>query len=96
MRPKPSFRQQVSQPHTLLSPDRPCHFHMLLCCLQEEDVAGTTAAAAGSQGTTAGLTSPSSAPGGRFWRRGPWYAQMGRVFATFLSRICPCRCPTKP
>ncbi|KAK4297994.1 hypothetical protein Pmani_029617 [Petrolisthes manimaculis] len=63
----------------------------------EEDVTETAAAAAaGSQGTTEGLTSPGSAPGGRFWRRGPWYAQMGRVFATLLSRVCPCRCPTKP
>ncbi|XP_063889287.1 uncharacterized protein LOC135116004 isoform X3 [Scylla paramamosain] len=44
-----------------------------------------------------GLASPSSASGGRTYRRGgPWYVQMGRVFSSFLTRICPCRCPTKP
>ncbi|XP_042891989.1 protein argonaute 18-like isoform X3 [Penaeus japonicus] len=54
------------------------------------------AAAAAAGGGTAGLASPGSTPGERLFRRGPWYVQMGRVFATFLSRICPCRCPTKP
>ncbi|XP_050698450.1 uncharacterized protein LOC126986366 isoform X2 [Eriocheir sinensis] len=40
------------------------------------------------------LASPSES---RPYRRGgPWYVQMGRVFSSFLSRICPCRCPTKP
>ncbi|XP_042230273.1 uncharacterized protein LOC121871824 isoform X4 [Homarus americanus] len=52
---------------------------------------------AGTVGGAAGLASPGSIQGERVYRRrGPWYVQMGRVFATFLSRICPCRCPTKP
>ncbi|XP_063597766.1 uncharacterized protein LOC134774314 [Penaeus indicus] len=54
------------------------------------------AAAAAAGGGATGLASPGSTPGERLFRRGPWYVQMGRVFATFLSRICPCRCPTKP
>ncbi|XP_064121358.1 uncharacterized protein LOC135225799 isoform X1 [Macrobrachium nipponense] len=42
------------------------------------------------------LASPASNHAERLFRGGPWYVQMGRVFSAFVSRICPCRCPTKP
>ncbi|XP_069184401.1 uncharacterized protein [Procambarus clarkii] len=55
------------------------------------------AAAVTPAGVGPGLAPAGSVQSERVNRRGgPWYVEMGRVFAVFLSRICPCRCPTKP
>ncbi|KAK8393950.1 hypothetical protein O3P69_006944 [Scylla paramamosain] len=81
--------------------DSMCHIqnnnNNLVMGKEETAASGTVSGWDKSYEGAHGLASPSSASGGRTYRRGgPWYVQMGRVFSSFLTRICPCRCPTKP
>ncbi|XP_068230153.1 uncharacterized protein [Palaemon carinicauda] len=70
--------------------------NVVLPLKEEAALAATAADGDGVKRGPQNLASPASNHAERLFRGGPWYAQMGRVFSAIVSRICPCRCPTKP